>query len=138
MAENDNTIKRYKKEIESTRGFAISKFAKDMLEIRDNLQMATKYTDIKEEATQEEVTKQLKDVGDGVKMTSKQFDNVMKRFNVVEFDPTGEKFDPSSHEACFTVPDESKDPNTVHSVIQTGWKIGERVLRAAKVGVVKK
>lgn len=41
LAENDNTIKRYKKEIDSTRDFAISKFAKDLLEVRDNLELAS-------------------------------------------------------------------------------------------------
>ncbi len=40
LAENDNTVKRYKKEIDSTREFAISKFAKDLLDVRDNLQRA--------------------------------------------------------------------------------------------------
>lgn len=43
LAENDNTVKRYKKEIDSTREFAITKFAKDLLDVRDNLQMAADY-----------------------------------------------------------------------------------------------
>lgn len=41
LAENDNTVKRYKKEIDSTRDYAISKFAKDLLEVRDNLERAS-------------------------------------------------------------------------------------------------
>ena len=43
MAENDNTVKRYKKEIDSTKEFAISKFAKDLLEVRDNLERANEH-----------------------------------------------------------------------------------------------
>ena len=43
MAENDNTVKRYKKEIDSTRELAITKFAKELLEVRDSLELATDY-----------------------------------------------------------------------------------------------
>ena len=49
----------------------------------------------------------------------------------------GEKFDPSKHEAVFLVDDPSKEPHTIAQVMQTGWVIGSRVLRAAKVGTVK-
>lgn len=71
-------------------------------------------------------------------MTSTVMDAVLKRFGVVQFDPKGEKFDPNIHEAVFMVPDPTKENNTIAEVMQTGWKIGERVLRAAKVGIVKK
>jgi molecular chaperone GrpE len=43
LAENDNTIKRYKKEIDSTKEFAISKFAKDLLDVKDNLERASEH-----------------------------------------------------------------------------------------------
>lgn len=43
LAENDNTVKRYKKEIDATKDFAISKFAKDLLDVRDNLERATEH-----------------------------------------------------------------------------------------------
>ncbi len=43
MAENDNTVKRYKKEIDSTRDFAITKFAKELLDVRDNLERANEH-----------------------------------------------------------------------------------------------
>ena len=65
-------------------------------------------------------------------------DSTLKRFGVIQFDPKGEKFDPNIHEAVFTIPEHKQDNNTVAEVMQTGWKIGERVLRAAKVGIVKK
>ena len=53
--------------------------------------------------------------------------------------PLGEKFDPNDHDAIFMIPvhDEYED-NHIGQVVQTGWKIGSRVLRAAKVGIVKK
>ena len=71
-------------------------------------------------------------------MTSVVMDNCLKRFGVVQFDPLGEKFDPNIHEAIFTIPESQQENNTVGTVMQSGWKIGDRVLRAAKVGIVKK
>lgn len=71
-------------------------------------------------------------------MTSTVMDAVLKRFNVIQFNPKGEKFDPNWHEAVFVLNDPSKDNNTIAEVMQSGWKIGDRVLRAAKVGIVKK
>lgn len=56
---------------------------------------------------------------------------------MVQYDPKGEKFDPTMHEAVFTVKEEDKENGTVAVVMQTGFKIGDRVLRAAKVGIVK-
>lgn len=71
-------------------------------------------------------------------MTSHVMDSTLKRFGVVQFDPKGDKFDPNNHEGIFTIAESEQDNNTVGAVMQTGWKIGDRVLRAAKVGVVKK
>ncbi len=66
-------------------------------------------------------------------------DSCLKRFHVVQFEPVGEKFDPNLHEAIFTLPEAGDIPsNHVGAVMQSGWKIGDRVLRAAKVGIVKK
>ncbi len=73
-----------------------------------------------------------------MEMTSTIMDSTLKRFGVVQFDPKGEKFDPNIHEAIFTLDDPKIPSNHVGAVMQTGWKIGERVLRAAKVGIVKK
>ena len=71
-------------------------------------------------------------------MTSKVMDKVLSKFDVVQFDPIGEVFDPNIHDAVFMIPESDYDNNHVGQVMQTGWKIGERVLRAAKVGIVKK
>lgn len=65
-------------------------------------------------------------------------DSTLKKYGITQFNPKGEKFDPSWHEAIFTIPQSEQENNTVGEVMQTGWKIGDRVLRAAKVGIVKK
>ena len=86
LAENDNTVKRYKKEIDSTREFAISKFAKDLLDVRDNLQMGydfaekIKLDDIKD---LEEIKKSFVEVKKGMNMTEHVMDACLKRFGVV-------------------------------------------------------
>jgi molecular chaperone GrpE len=141
LADNDNTVKRYKKEVNSAKEFAISKFAKDMLDIRDDLQMGIDYAskfDREGSTDIEEFKVQYDNLFKGVDMTNNVFDKIMKRHNVIEYRPIGEKFDPNFHEAITVVPDPTKEPNTVCDVMRTGWKIGDRVLRAAQVFVVKK
>ncbi len=71
-------------------------------------------------------------------MTADVMDKVLERFKVTQYDPKGQKFDPKLHEAVFTVTESQSENGTVDVVMQTGWRIGERILRAAKVGVVKK
>ena len=73
-------------------------------------------------------------------MTSGVMDKILLKFEVKQFDPLGEKFDPNTHEAVYVISVEhSEQPHDhVGNVMQSGWKIGERVLRAAKVGIVKK
>lgn len=71
-------------------------------------------------------------------MTADVMDKVLERFKVTQYDPMGKNFDPKLHEAVFTIPKSEKSNDTVEVVISTGWKIGDRILRAAKVGIVKK
>ena len=71
-------------------------------------------------------------------MTADVMDKCLERFKVIQYDPKGEKFDPKFHDAVFTVPQSEQENDTVEIVISTGWKIGDRILRAAKVGIVKK
>ena len=72
-------------------------------------------------------------------MTTDVMDKVLGKFKVVQVNPLGEKFDPNIHEAVFMIPESNEYENDhVGVVIQTGWSIGERVLRASKVGIVKK
>ena len=61
----------------------------------------------------------------------------MKKYGVIEYIPIGEKFDPNLHEAAFEYIDTTKTPGTIGQIIQPGYKIGKRILRAPKVGVVK-
>ena len=127
--------------IEEEKQFAISKFAKDLLEVRDAVRMGLEHTDldkIKSGEDLEQLKEQFVASHEGQILTAEVMDKVLERFKVTQYDPKGEKFDAKLHEAVFTV-SKSENPNdTIDIVMQTGWKIGDRVLRAAKVGIVKK
>jgi molecular chaperone GrpE len=70
-------------------------------------------------------------------MTRRELLNVFERHGIKRIDPVGEKFDPHYHQAMFEVPTNEQPPGTVVQVMQAGFKIGERVLRPALVGVAK-
>lgn len=92
LAENDNTVKRYRKEIDQTKEFAITKFAKELLEVRDNLERATEFLGtikVDEESDVEILRKHFKEVKLGMDMTTTVMDSTLKKFNVVKFDPMG-------------------------------------------------
>ncbi len=73
----------------------------------------------------------------GVRMTRDIMTNTLSKYGVVECKPLGEKFDPYQHEAIFEYKDPKIPSGTIGQLVSCGYKIGKRVLRAAKVGVVK-
>jgi molecular chaperone GrpE len=76
------------------------------------------------------------DYKNGVELTSKQLLSVFEKFNIAEVNPVGEKFDPNKHQAISAIEAEG-EPNTVHSVLQKGYTLNDRVLRPALVMVIK-
>lgn len=133
VADMENLRKRTRKEIADAREFSISSFAKDMLSVADNLRRAIDA--VSEEAA--ESSNDIKTLLEGVAMTEKELLNVMEKHGVKQISPQGEKFDPNKHQALFEVPNPELPNNTVVEVVQTGYVIGERVLRPAMVGVSK-
>jgi molecular chaperone GrpE len=85
----------------------------------------------------EGVAKVLKDLVTGVSMTRDIFSSTLGKFDVKEYNPIGEKFNPDFHEALYTFEDPEKPNNSIGQVISTGYIIKDRVLRPAKVGIVK-
>ncbi|KAK7206477.1 GrpE-domain-containing protein [Myxozyma melibiosi] len=144
VADFRNLQETTKREVQNAKEFAISKFARDLLDSVDNLDraLATVPEPAKnqsgEAAKEEEVTdKVLISLFDGVKMTQQVLEQTLKRHGLTKIDPLGEKFDPHKHEATFEVAQPDKEPGTVFFVQQAGFMLNNRVLRAAKVGVVK-
>lgn len=136
VAEQENIRKRLMKEIDNESNYAITKFAKEMLEVGDNLNRALENT--KPEDAKNDPQKSLKDLLEGVSMTRDILKGVYGKFHITEYCPVGDKFDPNQHEALFAYEDKSKEPGSVGQVFVNGFKIKDRILRVAKVGVVKK
>ena len=70
-------------------------------------------------------------------MTGDIMDKVLGKFEVKQFNPIGEKFNANEQEAIYAIENKEKENDSVDTVIQTGWRIGDRLLRAAKVGIIK-
>ncbi len=134
LAEMENLRKRTAKEVADTRTYGITSFARDVLDIADNLQRALDAVPVE---TREAADPGLKALIEGVELTEKSLHNTMEKNGVKKFDPTGGKFDPNFQQAMFEVPDPSVPSGTVVKVMQSGYMIGERILRPALVGVAK-
>ena len=134
LAEMENLRKRTTREIADARTYGITAFARDVLDIADNLQRALDAVpaDVKANADPG-----LKGLIEGVELTERSLHATLEKNGVKKFDPSGEKFDPNFQQAMYEVPDTSVPAGTVVQVVQAGYKIGERVLRPALVGVSK-
>ena len=134
LAEMENLRKRTAREVTDARTYAISGFARDVLEIADNLQRALDAVPAEVKASADPG---LKALIEGVELTERSLLNALEKNGVKKFDPSGEKFDPNFQQAMYEVPDPSVPVGTVVQVVQAGYTIGERVLRPALVGVSK-
>ena len=124
-ADGENIRRRAMDDIEKARKFALEKFSNELLAVKDSLDAALLI-----ESTDVQSYK------DGVQITAKQLGAVFDKFNIVEINPTGEKFDPNKHQAISML-ENSGEPNTVTSVLQKGYTLNDRVLRPALVMVAK-
>ena len=132
LADLDNTRKRAQKEAADARVYAIEKFAGDLLKVADNLSRALSALS---ETDREALSEAGKGLLDGIEITEKDLHAALARNGVtVIVAQPGDAFDPNQHEAVANVPS-PQAPGTIHDVFQTGWKIGDRVLRAAMVAV---
>jgi molecular chaperone GrpE len=134
LAEMENLRKRTSREVADARTYGITGFARDVLEIADNLQRAL---DAVPAEARENAEPGLKALIEGVELTERSLLNALEKNGVKKFDPSGGKFDPNFQQAMYEVPDPSVPAGTVVQVMQSGYMIGERVLRPALVGVSK-
>src|SRR3954470_5049822 len=134
LAEMENLRQRTSKEVADARVYGIQNFARDVLDIADNLQRALDAVPAEAKAAADPG---LKALIEGVELTERSLHNALEKNGVRRFDPAGEKFDPNVHQAMYEVPDPSVPAGTVVQVVQAGYMIGERVLRPALVGVSK-
>src|SRR5690242_21039016 len=134
LAEMENLRKRTTREVADARAYGISGFARDILDIADNLQRALDAVPAEAKAAADPG---LKALIEGVELTERSLLNALEKNGVKKLDPSGGKFDPNFHQAMFEVPDPSVPAGTVVQVVQAGYTIGDRVLRPALVGVSK-
>lgn len=134
MAETENLRKRAEREKAEATLYAATNFARDLLSVGDSLSKALEIMDEDARANADESTRNFIE---GIELTRRELLNSFQKHGIVEVNPSDEKFDPNFHQAMFEVPGSGKPNGTVVQVVQTGYKIGERVLRPALVGVAK-
>ena len=131
VAEMDNMRKRSDKERSEAYKIGASIFIKDMLPIIDNLQRAlTSFVDDEGSDTKSFV--------DGTNAILRDFESLLDKTGVKTINPEGEKFDPNFHEAMFEIPSDEHEAGIILQVIEQGYVLENRLLRAAKVGVSTK
>src|SRR5882757_2654933 len=133
-AEMENLRKRMAREIDDTRSYAITKFARDMLAATDSLSRALLVLPAE---TRDTADGPLKSLIDGIDLTEREMQRLLAVHGVKPIEAEGQKFDPHRHQAMFEVPDPTRPEGTVIQVVQAGYAIGDRVLRPAMVGVAK-
>ena len=133
LAEMENLRRRSTREKEDASKYAIANFARDMLNVGDNMRRAL---DTVPEGSGEG-DDVMAGLVQGVEMTERELLATFERHGIKRVEPLDEKFDHNLHQAMFEVPDAEKAPGTVVQVIQAGYVIGERLLRPAMVGVSK-
>ena len=135
LAENENLRKRFDREKEDLSNYVISNFAKEILSVLDNLQRAMASVNSNEAKDKSDGLSQLIE---GIELTEKQIISTFEKFKIEQIKSLGELFDPNLHQAMFEVENDDQEAGTIAEVVQEGYKIGERLLRPALVGVFKK
>jgi len=133
-AEMENLRKRTERDVADTRSYAIAGFARDMLSATDALSRGLL---VIPQETRETAEGTLKSLIEGLELAEREMQRLLAKHGVKPIEAEGQKFDPHKHQAMFEVPDSSRPEGTVVQVVQTGFAIGERVLRPAMVGVAK-
>lgn len=128
-AEMDNIRRRTQKDLENAHKYALEKFIAELLAVKDSLELGVNA------AQQENVT--VDSLREGSEMTLSMLANVFEKFNVVELNPEGEKFNPDHHQAMSMQPTAEMEPNTVMAVMQKGYLLNNRLVRPAMVMVSK-
>jgi molecular chaperone GrpE len=128
IAESENIRRRASRDVEHAHKFAVEKLLNDLFPVLDSLEKAV------ETAIQ---TEGADAISEGVELSLKMFVATLEKSGVVQIDPLGEPFDPQHHEAMAMVPNPDAEPNSVMEVMQKGYVLNERLVRAAKVIVTK-
>lgn len=130
LAEAENVRKRAERERQEVTQYAITNFARDLLTVADNL---TRAIESMEKAASDDTQKLL----EGVQITEKELQKVFEKYKIQKIDPSNEPFNHHLHQAMFEVETNEHPAGTIIQVLQAGYKLEERLLRPAMVGVAK-
>lgn len=130
LAEEENVRRIAKRDVDNAHAYANTSFAKAMLEVADDLEraLATVPADHREAGNTA-----LNTLVQGIEMTEKNLQKIFSKYGVVKYGKVDEAFDPNLHDALYQIPDAEK-PNTIGNVVKAGYKLKDRVIRAAQVG----
>ena len=126
-AEMENMARRQAKELENAHKYALEGFVKELVLVRDSLELG--------HAAAQEADTDVAKLREGTELTLKQLGDVMSKFGVERIFPEGEPFNPEFHQAMSMQPRDDLPPNTVTTVIQSGYLLNGRLVRPALVMV---
>ncbi|MFT5112455.1 MAG: molecular chaperone GrpE [Parasphingorhabdus sp.] len=132
VAEMENVRRRSEQEIGKARKFAVEAFATELLQVKDSLDLAA---NVSLDDSQDDV---VKGMAEGLSLTLKQLDGVFEKFGIQTVSPAaGDKLNPELHQAMVLQPSTDVEPNHILNVVQKGYTLNDRLLRAAMVIVAK-
>ena len=126
-AELDNAFKRNISDIEKAHKYGVERLLNELLPVVDNLEHAL--NNFSKNSTNDD--------REGVELTLKSFESALDKFGIRPIYPTNEHFDPVKHEAVMTSKDPDKENNEIENIFQRGWELHDRVVRPARVSVIK-
>ena len=126
-AELDNAFKRNTADIEKAHKYGVERLLNELLPVVDNLEHAP--NTFSKDSTKED--------RQGVELTLKSFESALDKFGIRPIYPVKEHFDPVKHEAVMTSQDPKKENNEIENIFQRGWELHDRVVRPARVSVIK-
>jgi molecular chaperone GrpE len=134
LADLDNVHKRHVRELEEMKRRAVGDFARELLEVADNLRRAIDSVP-REELERDEL---LLNLLTGVEMTERQLLAVFQKYDIAKIEPKpGEPFRHELHHAMYEVESAEHRPGAIAEVMQVGYRMGDRLLRPARVGIAK-
>ena len=126
-AEIENLSRRHLVDLEKAHKYGVENLMSELLPVIDNLEHAI--DNFGEDSRSED--------REGIVLTLKSFESALDKFNMIPINPLGEEFNPEMHQAVSIQPDKELEDNQISNVLQRGWQVHERVVRPARVIVVK-
>jgi molecular chaperone GrpE len=128
LAEMENVRRRAQRDVESAHRFAVERFAADLVEVRDTLELGIAAAGSAGDATK---------FAEGAQATLRLLDKAFERAGIAVLDPTGQNFNPEFHEAMVAQPSADHPAGSVLAVIQKGFTLNGRLLRPARVVIAR-